>query len=105
MAERRHGQRISCHADGHIDGLDVGRVHALITDLGVGGVHVDTRTNQPVGQRGILSFTLIDREVTAEIEVIYTVSGRGMGVRFINLSPSERALIRSLVEADGRAGH
>jgi hypothetical protein len=33
------------------------------------------------------------------------VSGRGMGVRFINLSPSERALIRSLVEADGRAGH
>jgi hypothetical protein len=105
MAERRHGRRITCHADAHIDGLDVGRLQAHVTDLGVGGVHIDTRTTLSAGRTGILSFTLIDREVTAEIEVIYTVPGRGMGVQFINLSPSERALIESLVEADSRAGH
>jgi hypothetical protein len=85
--------------------LDIGRVDARVTDLGVGGAHMDARTTLPVGRRAVLSFTLIDREVSAEIEVIYAVPGHGMGVQFINLSPSERVLIKSLVEADGRARH
>jgi hypothetical protein len=105
MAERRQGKRISCHAGAHIDGLDVGHLQARVTDLGVGGAHMDTLTTLPVGRKAVLSFALIDREVSAEIEVIYAVPGHGMGVRFINLSPSERVLIESLVEADGRVGH
>ncbi len=103
MAERRQGQRISCQADAHIDGPDDGHLHARVTDLGVGGAHMDALTTLPVGRRAVLSFALIDREVSAEIEVIYAMPGHGMGVRFINLSPSERVLIKSLVEADSRA--
>jgi hypothetical protein len=40
---------------------------------------MDSLATLPVGHRAVLSFTLIDREVTAEIEVIYSVPGRGMG--------------------------
>ncbi len=79
------------------------RALVRLTDLSVGGARIDSRTALPVGHRTVLSFTLVDREVSPEIEVIYAVSGKGMGVQFINLSPSERALIRSLIAADASA--
>jgi hypothetical protein len=62
---------------------------------------MDSTTTLPVGRRAVLSLTLVDRDIRAEIEVIYAVPGHGMGVQFINLSPSERELIESLVESEG----
>jgi hypothetical protein len=105
MAERRHEKRVTCQADAHIDGLEAGRLHAQVTDLGVGGAHMDSHATLPVGRRAVLSFTLVDREVSAEIEVIYAMPGRGMGVQFINLSSAERELIKSLVDADRQVRH
>ena len=99
MIERRSSRRVAYQAEGHVDGPHTSRTPARVAELGADGAYMDSPATLPVGHRAVLSFTLIDRELTAEIEVIYSVPGRGMGVRFINLSPAERSLIKSIVEA------
>ena len=99
MIERRSSRRVAYRAEAHVDGPHASRTPTRVADLGADGAYMDSPATLPVGHRAVLSFTLIDRELTAEIEVIYSVPGRGMGVRFINLSPAERSLIKSIVEA------
>ncbi len=102
MDERRRSKRISCRAEARVRGLGRSRVPVRLSDLSAHGARIHARTALPVGHRTVLSFTLVDRDLSPEIEVVYAVAGQGMGVQFINLSPSERVLIRSLVAADAR---
>ncbi len=100
MDERRRSKRISCRAEARVRGLGRRRLPVRLSDLSTHGACLDSGTALPVGHRTVLSFTLVDRDLSPEIEVVYAVTGKGMGVQFINLSPSERALIRSLVAAE-----
>lgn len=100
MDERRRSRRITYRAVARVGGLNIGRRRARLSDLSTNGAYISAGAALPVGHRTVLSFTLVDRELSPEIEVVYAESGKGMGVQFINLSPSERALIRSLVAAE-----
>lgn len=100
MTEKRQATRIPYHVDVIVSGLDTSHAPTRIMDLSTGGAYIDSRTVLPAGHHAIVSFMLVDRELSPEIEVIYAVPGMGMGVQFIGLSASERELIRALVDTE-----
>jgi hypothetical protein len=100
MAERRRSKRVVCRAEARVGGLEPTHAATRLADLSAEGAYIDSPMTLGVGERAAVSFWLVDRDVSAEIEVVYAVPGRGMGVQFISLSPAERELIKSLVEAE-----
>jgi hypothetical protein len=96
-ADRRRSARRSYVCDAHLEGIDMGRVPCRLTDIGVGGVFVETHTVLPVGARTRIRFHLGSREVATEAEVRYTSPGVGMGLQFIGLPAADQCLILSFV--------
>jgi len=95
--ERREHARIPYFTEALLEGLDVTRVACRLSDLSVGGAFVDARTTLPTGARVRMQFRLADREIAVVAEVRYAAPGIGMGVRFVNLSEPDLALINSAV--------
>jgi len=96
-AERRQHARVTYFTEASLEGLDVARVPCRLSDLSAGGAFVDARTNLPTGARVQMRFRLADREISVVAEVRYMVPGIGMGVRFVDLTEPDLALIHSAV--------
>jgi hypothetical protein len=101
-SDRRFTKRIPCFADAELDGLDVShRLQVRLADLSTTGAFVDVRTVRPAGTRTRVTFTLQGRTIVASVEVRYSMPSFGMGVRFLGISPDDRAFIAAFIASLG----
>ena len=100
--ERRAYDRSRLIVDVFFDGQDVTGV-ASTKDISQGGLYLNTQTNFPVGAMLLLRIPFRpDAEVVCRAEVIYSEPGRGVGLRFSDVSEEGRAILEREV-ADGRS--
>jgi c-di-GMP-binding flagellar brake protein YcgR len=95
--DRRESPRVSFYCEALFEGIDVANTNVRLADLSVGGAFIDTRTVLPAGAKGHLRFVLGEHEVKVTAEVRYSMTGIGMGVRFLDLSSADRERIVSFV--------
>ncbi|CAN5826965.1 hypothetical protein BH18ACI4_BH18ACI4_23410 [soil metagenome] len=93
--ERRQSNRPRLIVDVFFDGKDATGV-ASTQDISVGGLYMNTQTDLPEGSLLLMRIPLgEDRQVVVNGEVVYSNSGRGVGVRFHGLSTDDRAMLES----------
>src|SRR4051812_25384550 len=73
-------------------------------NLSLGGLYVSTPTPMAVGTRVTVRLSLPDRRLTAAAEVVWTAEAApgsggdsGMGLKFLGLDPSDRAVIEAVL--------
>jgi PilZ domain len=87
--ERRQHDRSRLIVDVHFDGGESTGV-ASSTDISLGGLYLSTHTEIPVGAILALRIPLGDDHVVVKGEVVYTNPGKGVGVKFRDLSAEAR---------------
>ena len=93
--ERRHHDRARLIVDVFFDGTDATGV-ASTKDISVGGFYMNTQANLPEGAGLLVRIPLGDgRQIIANADVVYSNPGRGVGLRFRDLSDENRILIES----------
>jgi len=93
--ERRRYERSRLIVDVFFDGHDATGV-ASTKDISAGGFYMNTQANLPEGATLLVRIPLTDgKQVVANAQVIYNNPGRGVGVRFQNLTEENRSLIES----------
>jgi hypothetical protein len=93
--ERRRYDRSRLIVDVFFDGNDATGV-ASTKDISVGGFYMNTQASLPEGRSLLVRIPLTDgKQVVANAEVVYNNPGRGVGLRFQNLSEENRSLIES----------
>ena len=91
--ERRAYDRARLIVDVFFDGQDVTGV-ASTKDISPGGLYLNTQTNFPVGAMLHVRIPFRpDAEVVCRAEVIYSEPGRGVGLRFTDVSDEGRAIL------------
>ncbi len=75
-----------------------------VTTLALGGVFITTRNPAEVGAMLKLVFHLPGGDVRARAVVRMNETGRGMGIEFISMDPSDRARIQQALKRLLRAG-
>ena len=100
--ERRAHDRSRLIVDVHFDGEDVTGV-ASTKDISPGGLYMNTQATIPEGAMLLVRIPFRrDAEVICRAEVVYSEPGRGLGVRFKDLSNEARAILeRELAHASG----
>jgi len=69
---------------------------ASTKDISVGGFYMNTQANLPEGAALLVRIPLADgRQIIANADVVYSNPGRGVGLRFRDLSDENRTLIES----------
>jgi hypothetical protein len=96
--EKRKAKRITYMCEVECVGAEVPSLRTRITDLSTAGVFIDSLTCFAVGSILRLKFRINDTLIEATGEVRYCMPQIGMGVRFSDLSPEQRAIIEDLVE-------
>jgi hypothetical protein len=74
---------------------------ARTTDISEGGCFVDTMAHAPVGE--IIDFQLLlpnGASIVAQGLVVYELERTGFGVRFTNISASDRERLRTLLKIE-----
>jgi len=98
--ERRQYDRARLIVDVFFDGNDATGV-ASTKDISVGGFYMNTQANLPEGAALLVRIPLGDgRQIVANADVVYSDPGRGVGLRFKNLSDDNRTLIESELGRD-----
>ncbi|MEP6741838.1 MAG: PilZ domain-containing protein [bacterium] len=93
--ERRRYDRSRLIVDVFFDGNDATGV-ASTKDISVGGFYMNTQANLPEGASLLVRIPLREgKQVVANAEVVYNNPGRGVGLRFQNLSEENLSLIAS----------
>jgi PilZ domain-containing protein len=87
--ERRVHDRSRLIVDVHFDGGESTGV-ASSKDISLGGLYMSTRTEIPVGAMLALRIPLASDHVVVKGEVIYTNPGKGVGVKFRDISDDAR---------------
>ncbi|HSK09836.1 MAG TPA: PilZ domain-containing protein [Vicinamibacterales bacterium] len=95
--DRRQHARTTHYCEAVIEGLDAGRAACRVADIGLGGVFVEARTVLPPGTSALVRFGLVGRELSIPVEVRYSQTGYGMGLRFTRLSQQDEAAIRAFL--------
>ena len=91
--ERRSHDRSRLIVDVFFDGKDVTGV-ASTKDISPGGLYMNTQAAIPQGAILIVRIPFRpDATVVCRAEVIYSEPGRGLGLRFIDLSDEGRAVL------------
>ena len=90
--ERRQYDRSRLIVDVFFDGKDATGV-ASTKDIGAGGLYLNTQAEMAEGSVLLLRIPLGQQQIVVNAEVVYCNRGRGVGVRFEGLSPSDRALL------------
>ena len=98
--ERRSHDRQRLIVDVHFDGEDVTGV-ASTKDISAGGLYMHTQASIPQGAMLLVRIPFRrDAEVVCRAEVIYSEAGRGLGLRFRDLTDEARAVLeRELANA------
>ena len=93
--ERRQSDRSRLIVDVFFDGKDATGV-ASTSDIGLGGLYLNTETDMPEGTLLLMRIPLGDgQQVVVNGEVVYQNQGQGVGVRFHGLSAADQALLES----------
>jgi hypothetical protein len=91
--ERRTYDRSRLIVDVFFDGEDVTGV-ASTKDISLGGLYLNTQATIPQGAMLLVRIPFRpDVEVVCRAEVIYSEPGRGLGVRFKDLSDETRTVL------------
>ncbi|HSD45526.1 MAG TPA: PilZ domain-containing protein [Pyrinomonadaceae bacterium] len=91
--ERRAYDRARLILDVFFDGEDMTGI-ASTKDISPGGLYMNTQATIPQGAVLIVRIPFrADATVVCRAEVIYSEPGRGLGLRFIDLSDEGRALL------------
>ena len=88
-AERRHHDRSRLIVDVHFDGGESTGV-ASSKDISLGGLYMSTQTDIPVGSTLALRIPVAGDHVVVRGEVVYANPGKGVGVKFRDLSDEAR---------------
>ena len=97
-SERRNEERREVCLDAICEG-ESGNYNARVTDLSEGGCYIDTLSEACVGE--VLNFKLrlpADEWLCLTGEVAHQAPPMGFGVRFINLTDTQREKLRSLTD-------
>ncbi|HWS98970.1 MAG TPA: PilZ domain-containing protein [Pyrinomonadaceae bacterium] len=93
--ERRLHDRARLIVDVHFNGEDATGV-ASTKDISLGGLYMNTQASLPEGALLTLRIPLGgERQIVVSGEVMYSNPGRGVGVRFRELSDEDRRLMES----------
>lgn len=97
--DRRRATRVSFPCEVECTGVGVGQspLNPRLSDLSLTGAFVDSVVTLPPGTRVRLKFPLPSAVVTVMAEVAHAMPQFGMGVRFIDLDPAQRAAIEEVV--------
>jgi hypothetical protein len=87
--ERRQHDRSRLIVDVHFDGGESTGV-ASSKDISLGGLYMSTQAEIPVGATLALRIPLADDHVVVRGEVVYANPGKGVGVKFRDLSDEAR---------------
>jgi hypothetical protein len=87
--DRRQHDRSRLIVDVHFDGGESTGV-ASSKDISLGGLYMSTQTEIPVGATLALRIPVAGDHVVVRGEVVYTNPGKGVGVKFRDLSDEAR---------------
>ena len=91
--ERRAYDRSRLIVDVFFDGQDATGV-ASTKDISLGGLYINTQASIPVGAMLMVRIPFRpDSEVVCSAEVIYSEPGRGVGLRFRDLTDKARTVL------------
>ena len=90
--ERRQHDRSRLIVDVFFDGKDATGV-ASTKDIGVGGLYLNTQAELAEGSVLLLRIPVEQKQIVVNAVVVYSNPGRGVGVRFEELSAEDRALL------------
>lgn len=91
--ERRQHERSRLIVDVFFDGQEATGV-ANTRDIGAGGLYLNTQAEIPDGAELMLRISFGRRHIVARAQVVYSNPGRGLGLRFQNLSEDDRDFIQ-----------
>jgi uncharacterized protein (TIGR02266 family) len=102
MSERRQHSRLSIAVEVDI-GSENNFYSARTRDISVGGLFIETDVALPIGTRLRVDLKFLKKQLNAEAEVTWVLLGEGeqavgVGVRFVDLSPSAVKNIESFME-------
>ncbi len=92
--ERRQFYRSRLIVDVHFDGADSTGI-ASTKDIGLGGLYLSTQSEIPEGATLTLRIPLGGVHVVVKGDVVYSIPGHGVGVRFHHLPDEVRALMEA----------
>jgi Tfp pilus assembly protein PilZ len=96
--DRRQYDRSRLIVDVFFDGKDQTGI-ASTKDISAGGLYMNTHSVLPEGSVLLLRIPVGEKQIVVNAEVVYCNPGRGVGVRFHDLSEADRALIEQGVTA------
>ncbi len=96
--ERRRDERSRLEIDIYFEGIGADGV-ASSRDIGPGGLYLNTRAVLPEGARLALRIPFGNRQFLVNATVVYSNPGRGVGVRFDQLSEEARAALEQMGNA------
>jgi hypothetical protein len=96
--ERRQFDRSRLIVDVHFDGADSTGV-ASTKDMSLGGLYLSTQADIPKGATLTLRIPIGRQHIVVRGDVVYSLPGHGVGVRFHRLSNDKRALMESELPA------
>ena len=93
--ERRRHDRSRLIVDVHFDGKEATGV-ASTKDISAGGLYMNTQAALAEGSILLIRIPFSSgKQLVAKAEVVYASAGRGVGLRFQDLTDEDRALIES----------
>ena len=95
--DKRAARRVSYHTEVECEGASTGRLNTRISDLSATGAFIDSVITFPVGSILGLKFRVKSIEFQVTGEVVHCMPHVGMGVRFLDLNPEQRAAIERVV--------
>ena|GEM_PF-304358 len=96
--ERRQFDRSRLIVDVYFDGADLTGV-ASTKDISLGGLYLSTQVEIPKGSTLTLRIPLGRQHIVLRGDVVYSLPGHGVGVRFHRLSDEKRALMERELSA------
>jgi hypothetical protein len=90
--ERRQFDRSRLIVDVYFDGADLTGV-ASTKDISLGGLYLSTQVEIPKGSTLTLRIPIGREHIVVRGDVVYSLPGHGVGVRFHRLSDEKRALM------------
>jgi len=73
------------------------RIQGRTSDLSQGGCYVDTINSLPTGSMVRICLTKGMRSFEAQAEVVYSLAGMGMGMKFTNFDPGQVGIVEKWV--------
>ncbi|MGI9036717.1 MAG: PilZ domain-containing protein [Pyrinomonadaceae bacterium] len=98
-SERRYSDRKKLVVDVRFNGGDATGI-ANTRDVGVGGLYITTKTALDVGTPIFMRMTIGGKEVALNGTVVYSDAGKGVGVRFQDLSEDAKSILKNELDLE-----